>query len=83
MVNDDTTVIPIVYSRYVCLSVANMEGTTFFVTRGGSLVDFTNFVRRGVGSNFNIASLIERFNQCARQLLIFDFIHTMFTISAR
>src|SRR6218665_89153 len=57
------------YLNSVYLSVANMDGITFCVMRGGSLVDFTNFVRRDVGSNLNIASLIERFNQCARQLL--------------
>src|SRR6218665_1210200 len=41
------------YHNSVYLSVANMEGITFCVTRGGSLVDFTNFVRREVGSNLN------------------------------
>ena len=47
------------YLNSVYLSVANIDEITFCVMCGGSLVDFTNFVRRAVGSNLNIASLIK------------------------
>lgn len=59
MVTDDSSVKR--YLNYACLNAANMKGITYWIARGGSLVDLTPFLRIVVGSNPTLASLMVLF----------------------